>query len=141
MKRTLFKDPGLKLAALLLAFCLWVYVGTSQVLERSVDLKVVFTDLPPNASLASEVQGMVPVVLVGRKERVGNVEARELRAVVSLQGVPVPSRDYPVKVTVSNVPKGVAADVPPFLVSLNSTKKPAASNPPRGSLKNLLRRR
>jgi YbbR domain-containing protein len=122
MKRALFDDIGLKLAALVLAFALWLYVGTNQVLERRVDLKVVFTDLPANAALSQDVQSVLPVVLVGRKERVGSLEARDLKALVSLQGVPVPVRDYPVKVQVANVPKGVAVDIPPLLVSLNGTQ-------------------
>jgi YbbR domain-containing protein len=122
MKRFLFEDLGLKVTALVLAFALWTYVGTNQVLERRVDLKVVFTDLPANASLTDDVQAMVPVVLVGRKERVGGLETRDLKAVVSLQGVPVPVRDYPVKVQIANVPKGVAADIPPFLVTLVSSQ-------------------
>jgi YbbR domain-containing protein len=129
MKRFWLDDLGLKLAALLLAFALWLYVGTNQVLERRVDLKVVFTDLPANASLSNEVQSMVPVVLVGRKERVGSLETRDIKAVVSLQGVPVPVRDYPVKIQVSNVPKGVALDVPPFLVTLTGVKPTVTPTP------------
>jgi YbbR domain-containing protein len=125
MKRALFDDIGLKLTALVLAFALWLYVGTNQVLERRVDLKVVFTDLPANAALSQDVQSILPVVLVGRKERVGSLEARDLKALVSLQGVPVPVRDYPVKVQVANVPKGVAVDIPPLLVSLNGTQAAA----------------
>lgn len=126
MKRALFDDIGLKLTALVLAFALWLYVGTNQVLERRVDLKVVFTDLPANAALSQDVQSILPVVLVGRKERVGSLEARDLKALVSLQGVPVPVRDYPVKVQVANVPKGVAVDIPPLLVSLSGTQAAAS---------------
>jgi YbbR domain-containing protein len=135
MKRALFEDVGLKLVALVLAFALWTYVGTNQVLERRVDLKVIFTDIPANSSLTDDVQAMVPVVLVGRKERVGGLETRDLKAVVSLQGVPVPVRDYPVKVQVANVPKGVAADIPPFLVTLVGSQpiQPAKKNVRSGS--------
>jgi YbbR domain-containing protein len=120
MKRPLFNDLGLKTVAVILAFALWLYVGTNQVLERRVDLKVVFTDLPADSVLSTDVQSSLTVLLVGRKERVGSIETRDLKALVSLQGVPVPSRDYPVKVQIANIPKGVAADVPAFLVTLDA---------------------
>ena len=141
MKRFWFDDLGLKLAALLLACALWLYVGTNQVLERRVDLKVIFTDLPANASLSSEVQSTVPVVLVGRKERVGSFDPREMKAVASLQSVPVPSRDYPVKIQVSNIPKGVALDVPPLLVTLTNIKGVPTPMPSKKNVRSSNRKR
>jgi|GEM_PF-1086893 YbbR domain-containing protein len=132
MKNALFNDLGLKLVALLLAFGLWLYVGTHQVLERRVELKLVFTDLPAQAALAPDVTSTLTVLLVGRKDRIGALEARDLRATVSLLGVPVPVKDYPVKVQIAGIPKGVAADIPPLLVGLNAEKpipKPAPKKP------------
>jgi len=67
--RWLLEDIGLKLTALILAFILWAFVGTNQVLERKMDLKAVFNDVPVGAVLTEDVRNTVPVILVGRRRR------------------------------------------------------------------------
>ncbi len=120
MKSWWLQDIPLKLLALGLAVALWAYVGSNQVLERKVDLKAVFTDLPTGALLTEEVKSNVSFILVGRRERILPLDPGTLKAIVSLKGVPVPVRDYPVRFTVKGLPKGVALDAAPVLISLQT---------------------
>jgi hypothetical protein len=120
MKHWWFQDILLKLTALGLAVALWAYVGSSQVLERKMDLKAVFTDLPSGALLTEDVKSTVSFVLVGRREKILPLDPAVLKAVVSLKGLPVPVKDYPVRFAVQGIPKGVALDAAPVLISLQS---------------------
>jgi hypothetical protein len=122
--RWLFEDIGLKLTALALAFVLWVFVGTNQVLERKMDLKVVFTDIPAGGVLTDDVRNTVPVILVGRREKVLGLDPGNLKAQVSLKGLGVPVKEYPVKVAIQDLPKGVALDAAPVLISLKASEEP-----------------
>jgi hypothetical protein len=126
--RWLFEDIGLKLTALTLAFILWAFVGTNQVLERKMDLKAVFTDVPTGAVLTEDVRNTVSVILVGRREKVLDLDPGNLKAQVSLKGLPVPVKDYPVKVVIQDLPKGVALDAAPVLISLKNADDPSKKN-------------
>jgi len=119
-----FENLGLKLTALTLAVFLWAYVGSSEVLERSVDLRLVFTNQPAGAVLTGDVKSTLTVVLVGRREKVLPISPGALKIIATLKDVPVPVRDYPIKTLIDGLPKGVAAEAPALLVSLAPAPSP-----------------
>jgi len=47
-----------------------------------------------------------------------DLDPGNLKAQVSLKGLPVPVKDYPVKVVILDLPKGVVLDAAPVLISL-----------------------
>ncbi len=129
MKRWLFENLGLKLLAVFIAFCLWAYVGSRQVLERRMNLHIQFTDIPQGVTLASNVRTSIPVVLVGRPESLVDIDPGELAAVVSLKGCQPDQKEMTVHPKIPDLPEGVKANVSDFQVPLTPSSDP--KDPPR----------
>jgi YbbR domain-containing protein len=121
MKRWIFENLGLKLLAFLIAFSLWAYVGSRQILERKVVLHLELTEIPGGMTVDSSVRTTVPVVLTGRKESVLEVDPDDLTAVVSLKGYTKDKKDLLVHPLVQPLPSGVAATVSAIHVHLIPT--------------------
>ncbi len=118
MKRWLFENLGMKLLALFVAFSLWAYVGSRLILERKITLHLELTDIPSGLKVDSSVRTTVPVVLIGRKETVLDVDPEDLSAVVSLKGYTTPKREILLKPRVQPLPGGVDASVNSIAVRL-----------------------
>ena len=118
MKRWLFQNLGLKLLALFIAFALWAYVGSRQILERRVTLRLELGDIPSGMTLDTSVRTSIPVVLTGRKEYLLDLDSEDLKAVVSLKGSPPGQRELVVHPQVRPLPNGVTASVPDLTVKL-----------------------
>ncbi len=129
MKRWFFENMGLKFLSLLIALCLWAYVGSQQFLQLSIRLPLEVQDIPAGMKVDSDLKTSVPVVFSGRKDRIRDLdrEHEELKAVMSLKGT-VPSDKelliYPA-VRVEPKPKDVtvlAPNLPIHLVPIPKEK-------------------
>ncbi|HJT24341.1 MAG TPA: hypothetical protein VJ873_07170 [bacterium] len=118
MKRWLLENLGLKLLAVFIAFSLWAYVGSRQVLERRMTLHIEFTDIPAGVTLGSGVRTSIPVVLVGRPESLVDLDPGALAAVVSLRGCQPGQKEITVHPKIPDLPEGVKANVSDFQVPL-----------------------
>lgn len=118
MKRWLFENIGLKVLAVFIAFALWAYVGSRQVLERRMNLHIEFTDIPMGITLGPNVRTSIPVVLVGRPESLVEIDPDELAAVVSLKGCQPSQKEVTVHPKIPDLPDGVKANVSDFQVPL-----------------------
>jgi len=128
MKRWLFQNIGLKLLALLVAFALWAYVGSRQVLEQRLSLHLEFTDVPAGMTLDPNVKTNILVNLTGRKDRILEVDTDNLKAVVSLHNAQPGQKEIMVHPKVQPLPYGVTANSSDIAVRLiplvdNSKKK------------------
>ena len=121
MKRWFFENLGLKALAVFIAFSLWAYVGSRQVLERRMTLHIEFMDIPAGVALGSNVRTSIPVVLVGRPESLVNLDPGELAAVVSLRGCQPGQKEVTVHPKIPDLPEGVKANVSDFQVPLAGT--------------------
>jgi hypothetical protein len=118
MKRWIFENFGLKVLAVVIAFGLWAYVGSRQVLERRITLHIEYTEIPAGVTLGSNVRTSIPVVLVGRPESMVDLDPDELRAVVSLRGCQPAQKEMTVHPKIPDLPTGVRANVSDFQVPL-----------------------
>lgn len=124
MRRLLFENLGLKVLALLIAFALWAYVGSRQILERRMTLHVELTDIPAGMTVDSAVRTFIPVLLTGRKDSILDIDADDLKAVVSLRGYQPGQKQIVVHPRVQPLPDGVDVSVPDMAISLAPLAQP-----------------
>ena len=118
MKRLIFENFGLKVLAVLIAVVLWAYVGSRQVLERRMTLRIEYSDIPQGINLGSNVKTSLQTSLIGRKDTVLDISPEDLKATVSLKGYLVGQKEMLVHPKVQNLPAGVTANVLDFTVPL-----------------------
>ncbi|HTA77792.1 MAG TPA: hypothetical protein VK791_11610 [bacterium] len=111
MKRWLLQNMGLKFLSLLIAFALWAYVGSRQVLEQRLNLHVEFADMPAGMTLEPNVKTSVSVNLTGRKDRILDIDPEDLKAVVSLKNAQPGQKEVVVHPRIQPLPVGVTANV------------------------------
>jgi YbbR domain-containing protein len=111
MKRWLFQNMGLKFLSLLIAFALWAYVGSRQVLEQRLNLHLEFADMPVGMTLDPNVKTTILVNLIGRKSQILDIDPEDLKAVVSLRGAEPGQKEIVVHPKVQPLPIGVTANV------------------------------
>ncbi|HXL73572.1 MAG TPA: hypothetical protein VN963_08115 [bacterium] len=127
MKRWLFQNMGLKFLSLIIAFALWAYVGSRQVLEQRLNVQLEFSDMPVGMTLDPNLKTNISVNLIGRKDRILDIDPEDLSALVSLRGAQPGQKEIVVHPKIQNLPIGVTAnmaDVTLHLIPLvdNSTK-------------------
>jgi YbbR domain-containing protein len=118
MKRWLFDNIGLKILALVITLILWAFVGSREILERKMTLRLELTDIPAGVTVDSKLKTSLSVILIGRKESVLEVDPEELKAVVSLKAYQPGSREMVVRPKVQPLPVGVTANVNDIQLSL-----------------------
>jgi YbbR domain-containing protein len=111
MKRWLLQNMGLKFLSLLIAFALWAYVGSRQVLEQRLNLHVEYADMPAGMTLEPNVKTNISVNLTGRKDRILDIDPEDLRAVVSLRNAQPGQKEIVIHPRVQPLPVGVTANV------------------------------
>jgi YbbR domain-containing protein len=111
MRRWLFQNIGLKFLSLLIAFALWAYVGSRQVLEQRLSLHLEFADMPAGMTLDPNVKTNISVNLTGRKDRILDIDPEDLIAVVSLRNAEPGQKEIVVHPKVQPLPIGVTANV------------------------------
>ena len=119
MKRWIFDNLGLKVLAVFIAFVLWAYVGSRQVLERRMTLHVELTDIPAGMTVDSSVRTNIPVLLTGRKDSLLDINPDDLKAVVSLKGFQPGQKQVVVHPRIQPLPDGVNVSVADLTVPLN----------------------
>ena len=124
MKRWIFDNLGLKILAVFIAFVLWAYVGSRQVLERRMTLHVELTDIPAGMAVDSSVRTTLPVLLTGRKDSLLDLDPDDLKAVVSLKGFQEGQKQVVVHPKIQPLPDGVNVSVADMTVSLTPLVQP-----------------
>jgi YbbR domain-containing protein len=111
MRRWLFQNLGLKFLSLLIAFALWAYVGSRQVLEQRLSLHLEFADMPIGMTLDPNFKTNISVGLIGRKDRILDIDPEDLSAVVSLRNAAPGQKEIVVHPKIQPLPIGVTANV------------------------------
>ena len=111
MKRWFFQNLGLKFLSLFIAVALWAYVGSRQMLEQRLNLHLEFADMPAGMTLDSNVKTNISVNLVGRKDRILDIDPESLKAVVSLRSAQPGQKEMIVHPKIQPLPNGVTANV------------------------------
>jgi hypothetical protein len=111
MRRWLFQNMGLKFLSLIIAFALWAYVGSRQVLEQRLNVQLEFADMPAGMTLDSGLKTNILVNLTGRKDRILDIDPEDLRAIVSLRNAQSGQKEIVVHPKIQPLPIGVTANV------------------------------
>src|SRR5665213_314052 len=126
MRRWLFQNMGLKFLSLIIAFALWAYVGSRQVLEQRLNVQLEFADMPAGMTLDPNLKTNISVSLTGRKDRILDIDPEDLRAVVSLRNAQSGQKEIVVQPKIQPLPIGVTvnvADVTLHLIPLTDNSK------------------
>lgn len=118
MKRLIFENFGLKVLAVAIAVILWAYVGSRQVLERRMTLRIEYSDIPTGITLGSNVKTSFQTTLIGRKDSVLDLSPEDLKATVSLKGYVAGQKEILVHPKIQNLPNGVTANLVDYVVPL-----------------------
>jgi YbbR domain-containing protein len=131
MKRFFLDNLGLKLLALLIALCLWAYVGSREVLDRKVIVHLQLTDIPQGMTVDASVRTAIPVLLTGRKENILDIDGDDLSAIVSLRNYVPGKQDLPVHPVIRPLPLGVTASTPDLTIHLVPAAKDVPARRPK----------
>jgi hypothetical protein len=86
-------------------------VGSRQVLEQRLSLHLEFADMPAGITLDPNVKTNISVGLIGRKDRILDIDPEDLSALVSLRGAQPGQKEIVVHPKIQNLPVGVTANV------------------------------
>lgn len=84
MKKLLFENLGLKIAAILLSIVLWFFVTSRGQSEMSIDVPLEFKNLPPGLELVNHVTKTVNLSIKGQERFIKNVSASNVRVSLNL---------------------------------------------------------
>jgi YbbR domain-containing protein len=84
MRKLLSENFWLKIAAVLLAVCLWLYVTTRGQLETSFDVPLEFRDVPAGFAIVNNSAKTVTVTLKGQERLIKNLKSSDIRVLVDL---------------------------------------------------------
>ena len=102
-----FRNPGLKIMAVLLATALWFTVAGESEVERSMRVPLEFRNRPTNLEIVGDAPTTVDVRVLGSSALLGRLEAGEVFAVLDLTASGPGSRLFPMRPDNVRVPYGV----------------------------------
>lgn len=125
----LFRNPGLKIAALGLGVVLWITVSGQQV-QRNVLVQLQFRSIPPPLELTGDTPRTVDVRLRGAAGLISQLEPYQVVATIDLTDARPGVRVFPLTAEHISVPLGVQVmSVDPATVSLTLEKSASTDVP------------
>jgi YbbR domain-containing protein len=112
MKKFFFENLGLKIAAVLLAIVLWVFVTSRGQSEMSIDVPLEFHDIPQGLEIVNHTIKTVSLAIKGQERFIKNIRASDIRVSLDLnkakkgEGIYYIQRDdikLPHAITVANM--------------------------------------
>lgn len=84
MKRLLFENLGLKIAAVLLSIVLWVFVTSRGQSELSVDVPLEFNDIPHGLEIVNHTVKTITLTIKGQERFLKNIRPSDIRVSLDL---------------------------------------------------------
>jgi YbbR domain-containing protein len=84
MKKFFFENIGLKIASVLLAIALWVFVTSRGQSEISVDVPLEFKNIPAGLEIVSHSVKTVSLGIKGQERLIKNIKPAEIRVSIDL---------------------------------------------------------
>lgn len=118
-----FRNPGLKLMAILLAVALWFTVAGEQNVERSIRVPLDFRNPPADLQILGDTPDTVDIRVVGSSAVLSRLDPGEVVARVDLTGARAGSRLFHIRPEEVRVPYGVTVlQVTPATIGLELEK-------------------
>jgi YbbR domain-containing protein len=102
-----FRNPGLKIMAVLLATALWFIVAGEQNVERTLRVPLEFRNKPVDLEILGDSPTTVDIRVLGSSALLSRIDAGEVVAVVDLTGARPGSRLFHMRTDEVRVPYGV----------------------------------
>lgn len=102
-----FRNPGLKIMAVLLATALWFTVAGEQNVERTMRVPLQSRNMPANLEILGEPPATIDVRLLGSSELLGRLDPGDVVATLDLSSARPGSRLFPVLTDDVRAPYGV----------------------------------
>ena len=112
MKKLLFENLGLKIASILLAIVMWIFVTSRGQSEMSIDVPIEFKNLPQGIELVSYNVKEVSLNIKGQERFIKNIKSPDIRVSIDLSKAKIGEGIYyinrediklPRSITVSNI--------------------------------------
>jgi YbbR domain-containing protein len=126
MKRW-FENWELKLMALVLAFILWGYVGSKQVLQQRMNIKIELRNIPAGFMVDPHLQSRIPVIFSGRKRDILKLNPSQLNAVIDLSRMSRTRQSMKIIPKILQMPQGISAEIPDIDIHLLLMPTPTTS--------------
>jgi YbbR domain-containing protein len=110
LTRVLFRNPGTKLLALLIACATWYVLAgerRERISERTYRIPLSVVNVPPGTTIVSPLPDAVDVRVRGSFTQLRQLEPEKIEAVVDLLGATPGERHYPLAPEDINVPREV----------------------------------
>jgi YbbR domain-containing protein len=102
-----FRNPGLKIMAVLLATALWFTVAGEQNVERTMRVPLELRNMPANLEILGEAPTTIDVRLLGSSELLGRLDPGDVVARLDLTSARTGSRLFHIRTDEVRVPYGV----------------------------------
>jgi YbbR domain-containing protein len=96
VKKLVFDNLGLKMSAVLLATCLWLFVTSHGQSEISLEVPVEFQNVPPGLGIANDNAKTAIVTVKGQERLMRNLKASDIRVIVDLSKAKRGEGVYPI---------------------------------------------
>ena len=102
-----FRNPGLKLMAVLLATALWFIVAGEQNVERTMRVPLEFRNKPANLEILGDPPTTIDIRVLGSSTLLSRIDAGEVVAILDLTAARPGSRLFHIRTDEVRVPYGV----------------------------------
>jgi YbbR domain-containing protein len=114
-----FRNPGLKIMALLLATALWFTVAGEQNVERTLRVPLEFRNTPAHLEILGDPPSTIDVRVLGSSTLLSRIDPGEVVAMIDLAGARAGSRLFHLRTDEVRVPFGVnVQQLTPATISL-----------------------
>ncbi len=97
MRKLVFENFGLKVSAVLLATCLWLFVTSRGLTEISLEVPIEFQNVAAGLGLVSESVKTVIITVKGQERLMRNLKASDIRVFVDLSKAKRGEGIYPIE--------------------------------------------
>jgi YbbR domain-containing protein len=111
MKELLFRNLSLKILSLFFAVSLWLFVNLKATAENTLQVPVVWKNVPDSLVITNEVNDSIRVRVTGPRRILSNLEPRRLPVTLDLSGARVGLSTYQVNEKMIHLPPGLTAAV------------------------------
>ena len=110
MKKLLFENLGLKIASVLLAIVMWIFVTSRGQSEMSIDVPIEFQNLPQGLELVSYNVKEVSLNIKGQERFIKNIKSADVRVLIDLSKAKIGEGIYYISREDIRLPRSIAVN-------------------------------
>src|SRR5260370_17820688 len=107
MMQIITRNPGWKLASLLIAFALWIAIAREPELATSLSIPIEFKNIPDDLDIGSNVPDRIHVEVRGPSGRLSRENLSDLAVALDLSAAHIAAPTYTVRPANTNLLSGI----------------------------------